>query len=129
MYNNSVWAPVAATGNLTALATVVCRQLNYSSGIASGASMYATPQSTGQLSFFCRGGEAALSACKYGGLVGGYSEVEVACATAGGACMDQAQKTPNLCQKMGNIWAISRKYFGNSGPTPMKCFAALGACS
>ena len=84
-YRDGLWAPVAATGNITALAAVVCRQLNYSTGLAASLGMYHASDPSAQRSFNCTGKESALASCTYGGLVGGYSEVEVACAAAGGA--------------------------------------------
>ena len=87
VYHSGLWGPVAAVSslNVTPLATVACSQLGYTSGAATANSVYRPPAALGQWALSCATGrEANLSVCTWGAVTGGYTEVEVACAVAGG---------------------------------------------
>ena len=89
-YTEGVWGTVAsnyaAQGTLSALADVACTAMGYASGIGVSYSIFAAaPRPWSQHELWCPAGATSLPAnCLSTGFTGGNSEVEVACATAGG---------------------------------------------
>ena len=91
VYQYGQWDPVAATGNTTALATVICGQLGFAGGIATAEGIYAPVQQSGQMSLNCTGEEATIADCAIGPDAGGQPELELACYAPGGRCIKAAQ--------------------------------------